>query len=105
MAQSQIRSYTVQARSTDTFGRVLCSARDQHFVVDGPVQNGCPGEAVNPGEIIVRQRGTAIMAGKNIGTGNDHTLFALTKGTVRFRAKRKTNYDGRSVTRRVVDVV
>ena len=53
MAQSQIRSYTVHARSTDTFGRVLCSARSQHFVVDGPVQNGCPGEAVNPGELFL----------------------------------------------------
>ena len=53
MAQSQIRSYNVNARSTDTFGRVLCSARQQHFVVDGPVQNGCPGEAVNPGELFL----------------------------------------------------
>jgi uncharacterized OsmC-like protein len=47
------RSYAVDARSTDVFGRVLCSAREQHFVVDGPVQNGCPGEAVTPGEIFL----------------------------------------------------
>jgi uncharacterized OsmC-like protein len=47
------RSYRARARSTDTFGRVLCSARDQHFVVDGPVQNGCPGEAVTPGELFL----------------------------------------------------
>ena len=53
MAQGGIRSYTVQARSTDTFGRVLCTARNHHFVVDGPVQNGCPGEAVNPGELFL----------------------------------------------------
>jgi organic hydroperoxide reductase OsmC/OhrA len=53
MAQSQIRSYAAQARSTHTFGRVLCNARNPHFVVDGPVQNGCPGEAVNPGEIFL----------------------------------------------------
>jgi uncharacterized OsmC-like protein len=53
MAQSDIRSYAVQARSTDTFGRVLCSARNHHFVVDGPVQNGCPGEAINPGELFL----------------------------------------------------
>jgi uncharacterized OsmC-like protein len=32
---------------------VLCSTRDQHFVVDGPVQNGCPGEAVTPGELFL----------------------------------------------------
>jgi uncharacterized OsmC-like protein len=48
-----LREYTVEGRSTDTFGRVLCSTRDQHFVVDGPVQNGCPGEAVTPGEIFL----------------------------------------------------
>ena len=50
---SDVRSYAVTARSTDTFGRVLVSARDQHFVVDGPVQNGCPGEAVTPAEIFL----------------------------------------------------
>jgi uncharacterized OsmC-like protein len=53
MAQSDIRTYAVKARSTDTFGRVLCNARDQHFVVDGPAQNGCPGEAVGPGELFL----------------------------------------------------
>jgi uncharacterized OsmC-like protein len=53
MAQSEIRSYSVKARSTDTFGRVVCSARQQHFVVDGPVQNGAPGEAVTPGELFL----------------------------------------------------
>jgi hypothetical protein len=41
-----LRRYDVDARSTDTFGRVLCNSRDQHFVVDGPVHNGCPGEAL-----------------------------------------------------------
>lgn len=63
------------------------------------------GQKVATGEIIVRQRGTAIMAGKNIGIGKDHTLFALVEGIVKFRAKRKTNFDGRTVTRRIVDVV
>jgi uncharacterized OsmC-like protein len=53
MAQADIRSYTVQARSTDIFGRVLCTARNHHFIVDGPVQNGCPGEAINPGELFL----------------------------------------------------
>ena len=53
MAESQIRSYAVNARSTDTFGRVLCNTRDQHFVTDGPVQNGCPGEAVGPAELFL----------------------------------------------------
>lgn len=47
------RVYEAQARSSDTFGRVLASARDQHYVVDGPVQNGCPGEAVTPAELFL----------------------------------------------------
>jgi uncharacterized OsmC-like protein len=50
---TNVRRYEIGASSTDVFGRVLCNARDQHFVVDGPVQNGCPGEAVTPGEIFL----------------------------------------------------
>ena len=53
MTQSEARSYTVNARSTDTFGRVLCNTRNHHFVVDGPVQNGCPGEEVTPAELFL----------------------------------------------------
>ena len=53
MAQSQVRNYTAQARSTDTFGRVMCTARHHHFIADGPVANGCPGVAINPGELFL----------------------------------------------------
>src|SRR5205809_6563090 len=53
MTTADVREYQVEARSTETFGRVLCSARDQHFVVDGPVQNGCPGEAIKPAELFL----------------------------------------------------
>jgi uncharacterized OsmC-like protein len=53
MNQTDVRQYSAQAVSTDTFGRVMCSARDQHFVVDGPVQNGCPGEAITPAELFL----------------------------------------------------
>jgi len=48
-----IREYQVRASSAPTFGRVLCNARNHHFVVDGPVQNGCPGEAPTPAEIFL----------------------------------------------------
>jgi uncharacterized OsmC-like protein len=44
------REYEVHARSTATFGRVLCSARTHHFIIDGPVANGCPGEELTPPE-------------------------------------------------------
>ena len=53
MSAAETRRYDVRARSTDVFGRVLWSCRDQHFVADGPVQNGCPGEAVTPAELFL----------------------------------------------------
>jgi uncharacterized OsmC-like protein len=53
MSSSNLREYEVHARSTDTFGRVLCGCRNHHFVSDGPVQNGCPGEAVTPAEFFL----------------------------------------------------
>jgi uncharacterized OsmC-like protein len=51
--QPDIREYTAQARSTETFGRVLGSARNHHFIIDGPIQNGCPGEEVTPAELFL----------------------------------------------------
>ena len=53
MAQIDVREYAAQAASTDTFGRVLTSARNHYFIVDGPVQNGCPGEAITPAELFL----------------------------------------------------
>lgn len=48
------------------------------------------GQAVIAGNIIVRQRGTKLHAGKNVGTGRDWTLFALTDGKVQFDKARRT---------------
>jgi large subunit ribosomal protein L27 len=45
------------------------------------------GEAVVPGNIIVRQRGTKWRVGTNVGLGRDHTIFALVEGRVAFRSK------------------
>lgn len=42
------------------------------------------GEIVVPGNILVRQRGTKFHAGRNVGIGRDHTLFALAEGAVQF---------------------
>ena len=47
------REYAVDARSTPTFGRVLSSARTHHFIIDGPVANGCPGEELTPPEAFL----------------------------------------------------
>ncbi|WP_236971394.1 50S ribosomal protein L27 [Membranihabitans marinus] len=48
------------------------------------------GQAVIAGNIIVRQRGTKFHPGNNVGIGRDHTLFALTDGTINFK-KGKNN--------------
>ena len=48
------------------------------------------GQFVLAGNIIVRQRGTKIHPGENVGIGKDHTLFALTTGKVKFERKDKT---------------
>ncbi len=45
------------------------------------------GQAINAGGIIVRQRGTKLHAGENVGMGKDHTLFALIDGIVKFTVK------------------
>jgi len=50
---AEVREYRVSAASTETFGRVLCSARNHHVVVDGPEQNGCPGEEITPVEVFL----------------------------------------------------
>ena len=45
------------------------------------------GQAINAGGIIIRQRGTRVHAGENVGMGKDHTLFALIDGKVQFCTK------------------
>ncbi|MBP7485409.1 MAG: hypothetical protein RLZZ369_1947 [Pseudomonadota bacterium] len=49
------------------------------------------GQVVPAGSIIVRQRGTRFHAGANVGTGRDHTLFALVDGTISFAVKGSLN--------------
>jgi len=62
------------------------------------------GERARTGNIIIRQRGTKFLAGRNVGVGKDHTLFALADGTVSFRNARKMRYDGRMKIRKMVEV-
>ena len=62
------------------------------------------GERAKTGNIIVRQRGTKFLPGKNVKKGKDDTLFALKKGAVRFRTKRKKSFDGSQRIVKIVDV-
>ena len=63
------------------------------------------GEIAKAGSIIIRQRGTKILPGTNVSMGKDHTLFALTGGTVKFSTKRKIGFNGLTVVKKVVNVV
>ena len=63
------------------------------------------GASARPGMVIVRQRGTKIEAGKNVGVGHDHTLFALASGKVSYRNRRKTTFTGHTITKKVADVI
>lgn len=53
IAPTDLREYLVGGSSTSTPGRVLCSARNHHIIVDGPVQNGFPGEELTPPELFL----------------------------------------------------
>ena len=63
------------------------------------------GEKAKAGSIIVRQRGTKILPGKNVGLGKDHTLFALKEGKIKFKSKRKTNFDRTVSVKKTVEVM
>lgn len=63
------------------------------------------GQAVKTGEIIVRQRGTKIDAGKNVKVGKDHTLFAVKDGIVSFRNTRKVGFNGQTKVKKTLDIL
>ncbi|MCX6716277.1 MAG: 50S ribosomal protein L27 [Candidatus Taylorbacteria bacterium] len=63
------------------------------------------GQAVGVGEIILRQRGTTVLPGRNVGVGKDYTLYAMKDGRVSFGSKRKTSYNNDIDRKKVVHVV
>lgn len=63
------------------------------------------GQVVTAGNIIVRQRGTRMEAGKNVAVGVDHTLYAMADGVVQFSTKQIQKFTGTKVRRRFVSVV
>jgi len=63
------------------------------------------GQKAGVGFVLVRQRGTKIIPGKNVAMGSDHTLFALKDGTVKFRTVRKTKFTGKVVKIKEINIV
>ena len=62
------------------------------------------GEKVKPGMIIIRQRGTKFLPGKNVRKGGDDTLFAIKEGVVNFETKNKIRFDGSRRLAKIVNV-
>jgi large subunit ribosomal protein L27 len=62
------------------------------------------GEQAKTGNVIIRQRGTKFVTGKNVLLGKDHTIYAAKDGVVTFKNTRKIGYDGRTVIRKMVEV-
>jgi len=94
-----IRSYVLNMSTSKSTGasRLGRDSRSQRL---GIKISG--GQTVKPGMIIVRQRGTKYLAGKNVKRGSDDTLYALKPGIVKFSTKLKKLFDG---TQRQVKIV
>jgi large subunit ribosomal protein L27 len=63
------------------------------------------GQTIFPGQIIVRQRGTTVLPGRNVGVGKDYTLYAMKEGKVSFGSKRKTGYNNDILRKKIVHVI
>jgi len=63
-----------------------------------------PGAFAKAGAVLLRQRGTRMLAGQGVSMGKDHTLFAIIDGKATISHKRKTHFDNSTVTKKVLSV-
>jgi large subunit ribosomal protein L27 len=63
------------------------------------------GQNANPGNVLVRQRGTKYLPGTNVRIGKDDTLYAVKAGKVKFTAKTKKRFDGNTRRVKVANVI
>lgn len=82
MTKALIGFINIQLFATKKGGGSSKNGRDSNAQRLGTKRSG--GQAVVAGNVIVRQRGTKILAGDNVGCGKDHTLYALKDGNVEF---------------------
>jgi large subunit ribosomal protein L27 len=64
-----------------------------------------PGDLAQIGSVLIRQRGSDVLAGKGVSMGKDHTLFAVRCGRVVLSYKRKIHFDNKVVKKKVLHVV
>lgn len=62
------------------------------------------GERATAGAVVVRQRGTDVLPGRNIGMGTDHTLYALKEGVVSITHGRRTHFDSSAKRKKIIHV-
>jgi len=62
------------------------------------------GQNITVGQIILRQRGTTVLPGQNVGQGKDYTLFALKNGRIEFSSKRKVSFNNDIDRKKIVHV-
>lgn len=62
------------------------------------------GQKAKPGQILVRQRGTKFLPGKNVKRGRDDTLYSLKEGLVRFQTKRVRRFDNSQRRAKIVNI-
>ena len=62
------------------------------------------GTTAKTGAVIVRQRGTDILPGRNVGLGKDHSLYALKNGIIEYTMTRKTHFDGSVLKKKIVHI-
>ena len=63
------------------------------------------GQKAQPGAIIIRQRGSETLAGKNVKMGKDHTLYSMIDGLVKVGTQRKVHFDGKTKIKKTVSVI
>jgi large subunit ribosomal protein L27 len=63
------------------------------------------GQAAQKGSVLVRQRGTDVLPGKNVSMGKDHTIFSLIVGKVQMGYKRKVHFDNTVMKKKTVSVL
>lgn len=63
------------------------------------------GEKVRPGMVIIKQRGTKFLPGKNVKRGGDDTLYSMKEGVVKFTEKNKRKFDGSQRLAKIVSVI
>ena len=89
--------------STKKAGGTVKNGRDSNPNYLGVKLNH--GQQAQGGSIIVRQRGTKFLPGRNVGLGKDHTLFALTEGRVSMTHTRKKGFNGKTTVKKCIHVI